>query len=666
MDPRPVQGLESNMELVVSTKGKRKTRIPKDVIHKAVKVELERSISIGSTLSITVRDPERALQSLGYFTKDNRSDLLLDDLWFRCCHFAKTTDEYTLTAEDREIAMARDYTHPFRQSAGQRVNPRALFMKSLFRKAVPHAKFFCPELGVKPVVLPAKESAAQKKAKFKKGSSAKDMKIGGKTVDPDQHSNIETCMALCDAKSVQMNVRIAMVCAGIVESTFHTHAPANDGSGSDGVFQTKTSWDSKLNKFDTKQVGEYWLDHGFYSGPHGGGGGIALGKKSIPPGVIAQEVEGSAFPGRYEEHRAEAEAIIAASGGSGSSSTSEQTENQYTPQRFFNLPINEKAEAEEPEGAWECAMSYAEEVNWRLFCSSGQINFVSDKHLEKSKPLMHFDEGSEGIIDIKWEVDKREKTNPPSLEVDARAAKWYAPPGTAVVIGRKQGRELHEGVWLVATIKRPDIFDNPVLITLQRPKDALPERALSPVSRPSKETVASKAAPGSTTNPAPGGSPTRDGGHNAGEALEEGDGARQVLFNAGYIANLKLRYVFGGGHGLSFAPTSGTDAFGAKFGPSGLDCSGAVSWAVGAGKAAMLKSPQATGELMSWGVAGRGREFTMWVTTQGAGGGHVLLEFHIAGHAHNMWEFNGPAGTIGGFRNLHSTSGYTPRHWPGL
>lgn len=519
---RPAQGLVDDLQLIVSTKG-HEHAMPDSVIDKVLSIGLTTSIQSGSTLTIAVRDPERVLQRLGYFTQTNISDLELDDLWFRCCHFGKNVDEYTLEAEDREIAMAREYTKHFEQSAGQgpHTNPRALYLKNLFHKAVPHAKFFCPEIGKKPKVLPY-EATHEKKAKHKKGGSSHDMTLEGAKLDSDQVRNVEILMGVCDEKNAPLLAHEAILCAACGESTLHTLTTPNS-SGYWGVLQGGSGQNGSAANFPntpnaqvTKEMAQSFLDggRGYGNGPkaHGRGAIALIAAGMTDPGEIATEVEDSGeAPSFYGKFRDDVRKMIANAGNVGDGLSSGSAEAKYTPQRNFSLPISKEKEGNEPEGAWENGTSYADEVAWRLFCYSGQINFVSDEFLERQKPAMHFDEGTVGITDIKWEIDRREKANPPNMEVEARASRWYAPPGTAVVIGEKQGKELHEGVWLVSQIERPDITDNATTITLERPKSPLAEHALAPVARAKKEPQITAPTPA-----APGNNPTPDGGNNAG------------------------------------------------------------------------------------------------------------------------------------------------------
>jgi cell wall-associated NlpC family hydrolase len=100
-------------------------------------------------------------------------------------------------------------------------------------------------------------------------------------------------------------------------------------------------------------------------------------------------------------------------------------------------------------------------------------------------------------------------------------------------------------------------------------------------------------------------------------------------------------YIWGGGHARWWSP--------------GYDCSGAVSYALhGAG---LIDTPMDSGEMMSWGAAGKGR----WITVY-ANSGHAFavidgLRWDTAGDTHGT----GPRW----HRAMVSTAGYVARHPPG-
>ncbi len=682
-DRPPAQGLAEKLTLYVNQNG-REEPVPKAVLNSLELVELERSIVQGSTLKLKTLDPHRNLQKAGYFIKKPnsrneatlRSDLTLDDLWFRCCNFEKNVDEYVLTAEDREIAMMRDYGGPARSSAAQgNKNPRAIWVQKLVRYAGlnPHTQFFCPEIGKKPPVIAPIENAATK-TKRKQRGGGRSMTVGGVALDPDQKHNVEILMDVCDEKKAPRLARIAILCAAIGESTLRTITAPNPAGywgvlqGGSGQKGSAPNFPNTPNAQVTKEMAESFLDGG--RGFQNGGALHLISGGMKDPGEIATKVEESGqTPEYYGSHSHDAEELIKASGAE-ESAGSGVVEASYTPQRFFQIPLNEKTESEEPEGAWENSESYANEVDWRLFCSSGRIHFVSDDWLEKQPPAMEgIDETTKGVVDLKWQIDARKKVNPPVLEIDARCPMWFAEPGSSVVVGDRQGRELHEGVWLVSNIHRPDITDNAVTIALERPKSPLPEVANAKVyvSRPII-----------STNPnEPRGHETRGGGWNAGPAQwTNSEGvpklAEEVYFNAKYIANLKLPYVYGGGHGTTFGKSytganlsAALDSPPPLGAPEGLDCSGAVSWALGGGSARLLSAPENTVDLETWGVEGVGKFFTVWVRS--VPDGHTFIEFTMPGKAPEVFVAHQPGTVVGFSSESHaaSTGNWKPRSWPG-
>ena len=121
--------------------------------------------------------------------------------------------------------------------------------------------------------------------------------------------------------------------------------------------------------------------------------------------------------------------------------------------------------------------------------------------------------------------------------------------------------------------------------------------------------------------------------------LEAPEEVKQIIEAGNIIA--RSPYLWGGGHG--------------KWLDTGYDCSGSVSFALAA--AGLLNGPLASGPLMSWGEAGRGK----WVTIY-ANDGHVFME--VAGVL-----FDTSNARVTGSRwgnEMRSTSGFVARHPAGL
>jgi cell wall-associated NlpC family hydrolase len=115
---------------------------------------------------------------------------------------------------------------------------------------------------------------------------------------------------------------------------------------------------------------------------------------------------------------------------------------------------------------------------------------------------------------------------------------------------------------------------------------------------------------------------------------------KKVIAGANEIADFP--YVFGGGH--------------ASFVDNAYDCSGSVSYALAAG--GLLSSPETSGELESWGVAGPGRYITVL-----ANAGHTYM--YVDGM---LYDTAGRSGVYASRWQVGSVdnSGFVARHWPGL
>lgn len=109
---------------------------------------------------------------------------------------------------------------------------------------------------------------------------------------------------------------------------------------------------------------------------------------------------------------------------------------------------------------------------------------------------------------------------------------------------------------------------------------------------------------------------------------------KKVIWAGNRIA--KKPYVWGGGH--------------ASWSSSGYDCSGSVSYALRGAK--LIRSPLASGALMSWGVKGAGK----WITVY-SNPGHVWMK--VAGAA---FDTSGARPSRWQRVTTKETSGYTARH----
>jgi hypothetical protein len=429
-----------------------------DVTESVVSGEVVRTIEGASTVTLTVRDSERALISdtTGRGAVNARSaltdsegelrtvDVQLDGLWFRLTKLSKSGNDLTLTLEDRAVARLRSKKGPRKARSRAKVT-RAQYILSLVRS-------------LKGGRIPVKIHALRKKQPIK-GRSRKDRKDkrdedrragfdeGEKVegVNAKQLRRIETCMEEVESISgVTERVLLAMLVAGFGETEW------GENLGSRGTtFQTTQLRESQL----ASQARHFMIGgKGFLEG---GAIKYARDNPKASIGQIASKVEISdAGASHYDKHRGRARRVLKAWGGAGGSSTSFKR---------YEYKVNKG------ETYWDAIQRMAGEVHWRAFMSGKTFRYISEEELFRSRARYRINEDDPSIQDISWDWDYRKKVA--KLSVACRLGAWEAPPGTVIVV-EEQGPA--SGRWLVETVTR-DLFSPAATITLKKPMGELPE-----------------------------------------------------------------------------------------------------------------------------------------------------------------------------------------------
>jgi len=165
-------------------------------------------------------------------------------------------------------------------------------------------------------------------------------------------------------------------------------------------------------------------------------------------------------------------------------------------------------------------------------------------------------------------------------------------------------------------------------------------------------TVPSMAQTGGTTTP--GGTTTTTTAPSGtaqirsdGTAIPPANAPRQVrkAINAGNRIHTRP-YIWGGGH--------------QRFKSRGYDCSGAVSYVLHA--AGLLRSPLASGPLMSWGAPGLGSWITVYANRSHAWMTVAGLRFDTSAAGESLNQGSGPRWRF----NARSATGYAARYYPGF
>src|SRR5262245_19356507 len=381
-------------------------------------IEIERTIEGASTLTIVLRDPAgqifaewaRRMRPTVQTARRRKTPREVDEGWepllppdlrgramevkldgavFRLVKatYSHQTEELTLTFEDRIVYLLRRKRGERRASRAKVT--RAQFILSLLREVkVIKPPFICPDLSVRQAIDKAATPASAHRAlprastralrtiaePFVTSTGATESTGGtsGEGISPGANLTVKGAKATAEQLRVgqavldvaaQLNAdprpTKALVCACIVESQMQN---LNRGHwDSLGVLQVRTSTARPMG-IDNRNIGDCvtaFLKRGFW----GKGGAIDLARRNpgMSVGMIAQNAQGSAYPGRYDEVAGEAQKWLDAySGGPlASGDGSDGGGGSYVKSFQFAR--------EADEASWTAIQRLAEEVARRCF-----------------------------------------------------------------------------------------------------------------------------------------------------------------------------------------------------------------------------------------------------------------------------------------------------------
>jgi hypothetical protein len=601
-----------------------------DVASRVTDGTIDRTMTGASTLTLTIEDERRDLLRSGLLTYT--LDLQLDGLWWRLVKVTKQGDQLSLTFEDRVVAYLRQITTP--RKATRSSMTRAEFALSIVREVrqgepIP---FVCPELHVVQAVAPIgtsqqQRTSAQRTAAIGPGlSTDAKLTVQGAPATDLQKQNAQRVLDVAASVNAGTRPTLALMEAVIVESGI-----MNLGYGdatSTGILQvlSSTAAAMSIDARDIEQCCNTFLTRGFT----GQGGAIAVAAKypNLTSGQIAQAVQGSAYPGRYDQRQTEAQEFVNAYSGSSASTGTVATSTVLQPYQF-----QRGGTAGIKQDSWACLQQLAQQVNWRCFVNEGSVYFVSETTLLKAKPTLTIDENVVGVDGIDFDIDNGKVKS--TVTVTARADRWGSPPGVVVVLdncGPADGR------WLVEEVSR-DLFNADATITLKR--------ATKPFLEPPPTT---KVVGGSASSPLGATSSNVTSAYQAAQAID----------------SKRYPYVWGGGHAHCGTPDGGVSGGeGGGIGLIGYDCSGSTCAVLASGGMGFALGGPATvsGTIASsWGAPGAGQYLTVYANDV-----HVFMVFHTAsGDQHFGTGFWGKSWDGPGFNpEMHPLDGFTARHWPG-
>ena len=513
-----------------------------------IDAKVSRAMDASSTFTVIVNDYDRALLSSDQLY--NKLDVQIDGLWFRLAGVDKAGDELTLTFEDREIAVLREYS-TWKVASRDKVT-RAEFILNLIREVKefripvvipelhtnqPLQRYDGDNIGFDTTVQKVK--GMPKNPKVTKsfhigvpsfGGNAPGINVGpfpskltieGSPVSKggEQEKNGEIIIAVGQQMKNAGVTRRLIVCAimsAMVESTLINNPgdpndPAHNTSA--GLFQMQDTWGSYEDRTNPATAARIYYQHLMAEDRQ---------HPNLPYGELCANTENPRADLRYKYalRYQEADQWVTAFGDTGGdlsipaagTAVNGQNPTDTVGGSFYfwrgNVIDRSGQKVRKPENSWTCILRLAKEVNWEAFFVGGTFYYISDDDLIKQQPLLTLNEYDDGIVDVSGDYHTNKKAG--TLTITARAGRWAAPPGSVVVV---ENMGPYNGRWLVSQYDR-SMFDLNVTITLNKKNPALPEpnptkgnlQNLLPSWVPSlaqASTGANKTSQGTTMGPMP-------------------------------------------------------------------------------------------------------------------------------------------------------------------
>jgi hypothetical protein len=480
---------------------------------------VDRTVDGASTLTVTIDDKDKQVLKSGKLGR--KVDVNVDGLWFTLVSVKKSGRQLTLTFEEREVNVLRYYAK-FIMASRDDVT-RAEFVLRMIKevKEIP-MKWVIPELHVKQKISDAQQSdevfvtpagdplptqddqittntaRGQQIGIFEAAAKGLTVK-GAPNPDSEKIKNANDLMRAGTDLSVSRKVLVCGMMTAIQESSLHNYklGEAFDGSDSVGVFQQRASqgWPATRNVY--VDATEFFKR------------AKVLDKQqpNISYNDLCQGIQHSGAPTLYGQWKNEADAWVTAYGIASASQQQENaasgtkvdpTNNQATDPSQDGASANSTVAGDGATGAsaalngqyytrgtltlkgssyiltkensWDCMKRLASDVQWRVFCVSGTIYFISEKWLFKSKPFMAISEETPGVQNIDFDYDEGKKAA--TVTVSCHMGRWSAPPGSTVrIFGMGP---ILDGKWLVNDVSR-SLYQADGTITLKKPLAVLPE-----------------------------------------------------------------------------------------------------------------------------------------------------------------------------------------------
>lgn len=449
-------------------------------------VDVELGIDGAPLFTVTTRDTKRRLLTSGVLDHDGNGkldrdvDMIVDGQRYGLAAVRKAGATFTLIGLAHAATVLRRQTGALKPAAGTtHVEFARRLVESVGLQFVaPTGKVAAPpayKAGSRPAVKAKQVEADTTREKgFADGVRLKGLIDDGghqtPQLTPAQLRNAAIVLSVAAQEGAGAKATLALVEACLVEAPNFDN-PAGGDSSSVGVLQLLDIHfgGSVEARRDIPRVVRAFLRDGFT----GKGGAITLAQGDLTAGQVAQAVQGSAYPARYDRQQVPAQAIIAAYNGGSLTAAGAGASTVDGPTQTVQSTI-----ARGPnESSWTCLQRMASENGYSCFIVRDLVYYARQQDLMRSRPLMTISEDSPGVDLIDWEWLPNKRSN--STTVTCRAAVWAAPPGSVVMLedcGPADGR------WLVTRFTR-SLYSTGASIELRRGTELLqPPKVVNPVT----------------------------------------------------------------------------------------------------------------------------------------------------------------------------------------
>lgn len=463
-------------------------------------VAVETSVEQSSTVTISIRDNHKVIIDSGLLDsdEDGRLDRTIQcevgPDTYRLAAINKAGNTLALTCENELIAQMRVPHGALKPRAGT--------------TDVELVVLLAAEMGVDviaPTHEPVQAPKSQLKAKTERSkadttrepgiSDSTGLTVGGKPMRAEQRrvadSALSTAFSLGDhPKAILALAEACIVEPGDVLTDGFTNPSKAGDHGSKGLLQLtpETARSTGINPNDVVAVVKRFMNGPAFTG--GPDGAIALARKhpDWSAGRIAQTIQGSQFPARYDQQAAEARKIIAAYQGGGGTTGGQQTNAGVTAGSSGGGSLIARGPNE---NTWQCFTRLASEHGKRCFVVGQRLYYISEANLMASRPVAEFTERHDGVDWIDWEWMPNKQVN--TATVACRIGEFEPSAGAVVTLadcGPANGR------WLISSVSRT-MFRLSATITLRRGTELLKQQDPKAASEASSAT--SVATPGATS-----------------------------------------------------------------------------------------------------------------------------------------------------------------------